>query len=69
MTEGGGGSDHVPPGPVSQAGHHGEQRKGWATIASMNIAQRKKTNTLEIRLESDRGVSCTLNTDEIERLL
>ena len=66
---GGGGADNVPPGPEGQAGQYGAQRKGWASIASMNVAQRKKTNTLEIRLESDRGVSCTLNTEEIERLL
>ena len=56
---GGGGADNVPPGPEGQAGQHGAQWKGWASIASMNVAQRKKKNTLEIRLESDRGVSCT----------
>ena len=40
-----------------------------ANITSMNVSQRKKTNTLQIHLESEMGVSCSLNTEEIERLL
>ena len=43
--------------------------KLWSSIASMNTSKRNKTNTLEIRLESDEGNSFTLNTEEIERLL
>ena len=44
-------------------------KSGWASIASLNISKRKKTNTLEIRLENDTGFGCSLNTEEIERLL
>ena len=73
MVEGGGGTREGvgdgPPGPGGQAGQQGVERKVWANIASMNVSKRKKTNTLEIRLESDSGVSCSLNTEEIERLL
>ena len=41
----------------------------WANIASLNISKRKKTNTLEVRLENETGTGCSLNVEEIERLL
>ena len=35
----------------------------------MNVSKRNQTNTLEVRLENDEKKGCTLNTEEIERLL
>ena len=61
-----------PAGQKDRAEHQGGHPKnagGWANIASMNVSKRKKTNTLEVRLETEKGVSCSLNTEEIERLL
>ena len=43
--------------------------KSWSAIASMNTSKRNNTNTLEIRLENEEKKGCTLNTEEIERLL
>ena len=43
--------------------------KSWAAVASMNKSKRNQTNTLEVRLENDEKKGCTLNTEEIERLL
>ena len=47
----------------------GERDRNWASIASLNISRRQKTNTLEIRLENETGSGSSLNTEEIERLL
>ena len=41
----------------------------WSSIASLNTSRRNMTNTLEVRLENDEGVSFSLNNEEIERLL
>ena len=58
---------HVPD---DRGGGGGDGARGvWASIASLNISKRRKTNTLEIRLENEAGSGCTLNSDEIERLL
>ena len=35
-------------------------KQGWASIASLNISKRKKTNTLENRLENVTGSGCSL---------
>ena len=43
--------------------------KSWSSIASLNISKRNKTNSLEVRLENDKGKGCFLNNEEIERLL
>ena len=43
--------------------------KSWSAIAKMNTSKRKQTNTLEVRLENDERKGCTLNIEEIERLL
>ena len=47
----------------------GEGNRNWASIASLNISRRQKTNTLEVRLENETGSGSSLNTEEIERLL
>ena len=47
----------------------GGDTKSWSAVASMNISKRNQTNTLEVRLENDEKKGCTLNTEEIERLL
>ena len=44
-------------------------QRSWSSIASMNTSKRNISNTLEVRLENDEGISCSLNTEEIERLL
>ena len=43
--------------------------KSWSAIAKMNTSNRNQTNTLEVRLENDENKGCTLNCEEIERLL
>ena len=43
--------------------------RSWSSIASLNISKRNKTNTLEIRLENEQGNSCSLELEDIERLL
>ena len=43
--------------------------QSWSSVVSVNVSQRNKTNTREIRLEADEGVQCSLNNEEIERLL
>ena len=55
-----------PPGPP--LAKDSNVPKAWSSIASMNISKRNKTNTLEIRLESDLSGGCFLNSEEIERL-
>ena len=55
-----------PPGPP--LAKDSNVPKAWSSIASMNISKRNKTNTLEIRLESDQTGGCSLNSEEIERL-
>ena len=55
-----------PPGPP--LAKDSNVPKAWSSIASMNISKRNKTNTLEIRLESDQSGGCFLNSEEIERL-
>ena len=42
--------------------------RSWSSVASLNLSRRNKTNTLEVRLETE-GVQCSLNHEEIERLL
>ena len=56
------------PGPGSASGTTSTS-KSWSSIASLNTSKRNKTNTLEIRLENDQGSNCSLNAEEIERLL
>ena len=54
------------------AGDGGETTKvtkSWSAIAKMNTSNRNQTNTLEVRLENDENKGCTLNCEEIERLL
>ena len=55
----------------SNNGANGESKppRSWSSIASMNTSKRNNTNTLEVRLESDEGNGCSLNNEEIERLL
>jgi hypothetical protein len=55
-----------PPGREMPSG---TSNKSWSSIASLNISKRNKTNNMEIRLENEQGTSCSLNTEEIERLL
>ena len=43
--------------------------RSWSSVASYNLSQRNKTNTLEVRLETEEGILCSLNNEEIERLL
>ena len=45
------------------------QPKSWSSVAALNVSQRNATNTLEVRLETEDGVLCSLNNKEIERLL
>ena len=60
---------HLGGYPPGQDKPIGTLNKSWSSIASLNISERNKTNTMEIRLENEQGTSCSLNTDEIERLL
>ena len=55
----------LPPGQGLASGTN----RSWSSIASLNISKRNKTNTLEIRLENDQGNSCSLDLEDIERLL
>ena len=43
--------------------------RSWSSVASLNIARRNKTNTIEVRLENEESRGCTLNVEEIQRLL
>ena len=43
--------------------------RNWASIASLNVSKRRKTNTLEVRLENELKSGCTLNSQEMEKLL
>ena len=60
---------HLRGYPPGQDKPIGTLNKSWSSIASLNISKRNKTNTMEIRLENEQGTSCSLNTEEIERLL
>ena len=54
---------------AEKSGQGTSPTQSWSSIVSVNVSQRNKTNTLEIRLEADEGVQCSLNNEEIERLL
>ena len=41
----------------------------WSSVAAVNVARRNKTNTLEVRLETEEGIQSSLSNEEIERLL
>ena len=56
-------------GDTSETMNNAATTKSWSAVASMNISKRNQTNTLEVRLENDEKKGCTLNTEEIERLL
>ena len=43
--------------------------RSWSDVASISLSARNKTNTLEIRLETEQGVQNSLTNEEIERLL
>ena len=66
---GGGESVERQPPPGARGTASAPSSKSWSSIASMNISKRNKTNTLEVRLENDEGNGCSLNEEEIERLL
>ena len=61
----------VPPPVLQQRGHAQNLEKPavWANITSLNISKRRKTNTLEVRLDKEQGAGFSLNSEEIERLL
>ena len=67
------GKPPAPPDPtplVTDSSNTTSPSRTWSSIASLNISKRNKTNTLEIRLESDEtGTGYSLNTEEIEKLL
>ena len=44
--------------PDDSGGGRGRIKQGWASIASLNVSKRKKTNTLEIRLENLTNTGC-----------
>ena len=43
--------------------------RSWSSVAAVDVSRRNKTNTLEIRLETDEGIQSALTNEEIERLL
>ena len=40
--------------------------RSWSSVASLNIARRNKTNTIEVRLENEESRGCTLTVEEIQ---
>ena len=60
----------APPNGTLGRGPDLQHKPGaWASIASLNISKRNKTNTLEIRLDKEQGVGFSLSSEDIERLL
>ena len=53
-------SDSVPNVPGGRS---------WSSIAALNTSKRNKTNTIEVRLENEENTGCSLNIEEIERLV